>query len=187
MERLFVEGQGIELIVRGDLLQVGDRNIELEVYEPEPHLIEADELYVDRGGRVFRGEQTIDQTGDRHAHRHRRDPEMPVELAAHDADLLDHRLAIGDDALRPLQHPPAFVGEPLKPSMTQDDRHADLFFKMLDGAGQGGLGHVASGRRPSEVAFLLQRYQVLKLPQKHGGVSVTVAGDVRIRFKQVGF
>ena len=187
MERLFVERQSIELIVRGELLQIRDRDVELEVHESEPHLIEVDKLDVDRGGGVFGGEQAIDEAGNRHAHRHRRDPEMSMELAAHDADLLDHRLAIGDDALRPLQHPPAFLRESLKPSMTQDDRHADLFFKMLDGAGQGGLGHVASGRRPSEVAFLLQRDQVLKLPQKHGGVSVTVPGDVRIRFKRVGF
>ena len=51
-----------------------------------------------------------------------------MELAAHDADFLDHRLAIGDDPLRPLQYPPALVGESLKPSVTQDDRYTDLVF-----------------------------------------------------------
>ena len=37
---------------------------------------------------------------------------VPVELVAHDAQLFDHRLAIGEDAFRPFEHPPAFLGEP---------------------------------------------------------------------------
>ena len=181
MERLLVEGEGNELIVAGELLEVGDRDVEFEIPEPAPHFVEADELDVDRGRRMLPGEQAIDESGDRHAHRHRGNPQVAVELAAHDADFLDHRLAIGDDPLRPLQYPPALVGESLESPVTQDERHADLVFEMLDGAREGGLRHVAPGRGSTEVPFLLQRDQVLKLPQKHGGMSASTDDGVRMR------
>ena len=71
------------------------------------------------------------------------------------------------------QYPPALVGESLESPVTQDERYADLVFEMLDGAREGGLRHVAPGRGSTEVPFLLQCDQVLKLPQKHGGMPIT--------------
>ena len=62
----------------------------------------------------------------------------------------------------------------------------DLFLEMLDGARESGLRNVASCRGPTEMPFLLQGDQVLKLPQKHGAMSTMTSGGVRVRFRWVG-
>ena len=118
-ELLFAEPGALKIEAGRGIVPLAFTSGRSGVLARERYLVEIDELDIHRSGRMFAREQAIDEPGERHAHRHRRDAQVSVELAAHDADLLDHGLAIGDDALRPLQYPPALVGESLKPSVTR--------------------------------------------------------------------
>ncbi len=165
---LGVDRQGV-LAPEIRLVEIGQRDIEGEVVEPELHRLVADELNVDADTRISVAERLQQERQHRRHRRHRAQAKMPGEVVLHHRDFLAHRVAISEHAARPGRHPFAFRGQAVESltSAAQKDRHAELELELLDSAGERRLRDIAALRGASEVSFLGHGNQISKLSDEH--------------------
>jgi len=94
-------------------------------------------------------------------------PQCPRQALAEIGQVLPQPVEIGDDAMRPVQHPFAFRGQADELMAALDHRQAQLPLQFLDAGGKCRLRDIAGRRRPGEMLFPCQSHQIRKLTDEH--------------------
>ena len=82
--------------------------------------------------------------------------------------LLLERVAVGQDPLRPGQHPLAFRRQPLEAVAALDHQDAQIFLEMAQAGGEGRLRHAAGLGRAREMPLAGEGHEVAELADVHG-------------------
>ncbi len=89
--------------------------------------------------------------------------------------LLLQRVAVGEDPLRPPQHPLALGRQPLEAVAPLDDQDPQPFLQMPQAGGQGRLRHAAGLGRAREMLLAGQGHEIAQLPDVHAFPSLRAA------------
>src|ERR671937_1789514 len=149
------------------LVDIRDPDVELEVDQLHPQLVQPEKAHVHLHAGMPLQEKAVDVRQYRGTRRHGSQPNASGERLLKHRELLQHGVAVRQNSLGPLYDPTSFRREALKALVTQNDWRTELRFQLLDGVRKARLRNVAMPSRPAEMPLLGERHQVFQLTQEH--------------------
>ena len=104
------------------------------------------------------------------------DGDPPAQRLAGTHQLLLERVAVGQDPLRPGQHPLALLGQALEPVAALDHEHAQILLEMPQARRQRRLRHPARLGSTGEMPLAGEGHEVAELADVHDGPLLPCAG-----------
>ena len=158
------------------VVEVGDAGMQLEIVEPALDVDRAAREQLDAQAGLAR-EQGRGQLG-HHGQGGGDDPDgdPPAQRLAGAHQLLLERVAVGQDPLRPGQHPLALRRQALEPVAALDHQHAQILLEMPQARRQRRLRHAARLGGAGEVPLAGEGHEVAELADVHGRALVAVRG-----------
>ena len=182
------------LVAEIGLVEVGQRNIEIEIIQSDLHGFIADELHVNANARVFFPDHARQHRKHRRHRRHRTEPQAALKVVLHHCNFGAHCVAISKRSACENRHALTLGRQSVKAltPAAQKNRDAEFKLKLLDAARQARLGDVAALCRAAKVTLLGDRKQILELPEEHAcalePASLVIGGNIsaKIDGTQVG-
>ena len=122
-------GQGSRLL----LINIRDADVELEIDQLDPQLVEPEKAYVYLHAGVPFQKTSVNSRQYRRACRHCSQSNSSRQRVFEDRELLQHGVSVRQNPFGPLDDPTSFSSEALKPLVPQNDRSSELRFQLLDG------------------------------------------------------
>ncbi len=151
------------------VVEVGDAGMQLEIVEAALDVDRAarEQLHAQAG---LAGEQGRGQLGHHgQGGGDDADGDPPAQRLAGTHQLLLERVAVGQDPLRPGQHPLALLGQALEPVAALDHEHAQILLEMPQARRKRRLRHAARLGRAGEMPLAGEGHEVAELPDVHDG------------------